>query len=151
MYPHPFQDVSDVRAWARRQGQELARWQANDSPLPSIKTMSTDQFGNENKVWISLLIAKQFTNKASLHIGPNQRKHMLELRARGDKVGLVVGVRDTHQLYAVRLTPAIFGGEINFSREADSGRAIALDRNVRCELSRAIEFIARDDGMWRQW
>jgi hypothetical protein len=120
---------------------------APSSDLPDFWAIHTDVFGNDTTVWASLQIAKQWSKHMSLTISPAQRHHINTIRKQQNtKVGIIVGVKDSHRLHAIRTRSILFGGNIDIEIMRARGLVLDLDRSAIGELSRAIEFFARDDG-----
>lgn len=145
-----FRERSDLRFWAKHHGGRSYNWSAKDSALPDFWVNHTDTFGNENIVWAHMLLGRPFTSKTSVTISPKQRHAIIELRSRANKVGIFLGIRNTPLLYAVRIRPDIFAGELSLEKYTASNLAIALDHTDARALPNAIEFFARDDFVWRQ-
>ena len=145
-----FKDRSDLRFWAKSLGGRSHNWSAKDSPLPDFWLNHTDQFGNESIVWAHLMVGRSYTHKTSLVIKPPQRHAITDLRSRGNKLGIIVGIKDTPKLFAVRIRPDIFSGEFSVSKYSANNLAIELDHSDTGALENAIEYFARDDFVWRQ-
>ena len=144
-----FRERSDLRFWAKSNGARQHNWSAKDSALPDFWLNHTDTFGNENIVWAHLMLGRAYVYKTSLNIRPQQRHAIVDLRSRGNKLGIIVGIKDTPMVYAVRIRPDIFSGEFSLDKYTEKNLAIALDHTDARALSIAIEFFARDDFVWR--
>lgn len=145
-----FRERSDLRFWAKSNGARQYNWSAKDSSLPDFWLNHTDSFGNENIVWAHLMLGRSYIHKTSLNIRPQQRHAITDLRSRGNKLGIILGIKDTPRIYAVRIRPDIFSGDVSLEKYVEAGLAIALHHADARALSTAIEFFARDDFVWRQ-
>lgn len=126
-------------------------WFLTDTGMPDFATTVRDEFGNRTRVWTACILATGSAKRANLRLTPGHREEFLDVIRQGDKVGLLVAISGTKDIFSVRLSKEAFLGPINIPALIDRGEALALiperNGNFALALESALVFIARGDGM----
>lgn len=118
--------------------------------FPSCWTLYKREVMND-VVWISLDMINTISRRGRIAISADKRKALEMVIRNGDKICMILAEKWTHRLWAVRFRMRLFSGDaIVLGDMEKEGNAIAIDRDDREGLIKAIAFCASDDGERRE-
>jgi len=125
--------------------------------LPDMQTIHRPPYSNmPYPVWVELKcatprsISKHNTTSpeffAKTKIRPNQKKQLKRIvNSQTEKAGLLVAIKDTDTIYALRVRPETLSGDYDFEELIINRIALKIDTSSNSSLQDALSFFALDE------
>lgn len=157
-----FDNELALRRWVNRQTlQRPISWiepSINSTlGLPDMQTGHLPPYSNmAYPVWVELKcatprsISKHNTSSpeffAQTKIRPNQKKQLKRIvNSQTEKAGLLVAIKNTDIVYALRIRPEALSGDYDFDTLAKDKIALKIDTSSNSSLQNALSFFALDE------